>query len=359
MIHRDEGQDRAIVLVHGFAGHASWRSLVSQLIAHPALKSWDIHSFEYVSKWMPRWLRYRLAWSPGLAKIADAFSTYCSSTLNRYRHLSLFAHSAGGLVVQRALLDSEWLRDRTSHVALFGTPTGGVDAARRLAFLNPQLQDVATGSAFLRALQTDLAEKWKVPPFALRIVAAVDDVTVTQDSVFYDFPRSVRRTVPGDHVTMIQPARPDEAVVGLIVNLLSSPRLFLSYVREDEARVKEVFAALVRHEFTPWIDQRRLVPGDVWDSSIMTALKDSDRFLVFLSAAAIAELSRDGFFRHEVDIALSMQKERGAQSPFIVPVRVEAVELPGLLARHQWYDLFSGDPEGLAKSLETSTSKPT
>jgi len=33
--------------------------------------------------------------------------------------------------------------------------------------------------------------------------------------------------------------------------------------------------------------------------------------------------------------------------------------LPGLLARHQWYDLFSGDPEGLAKSLETSTSKPT
>lgn len=359
MIYRDEGHDRAIVLVHGFAGHASWRPLATQLIAHPALATWDIHSFEYVSQWVPRWLRYRLAWSPGLARVADAFATFCTSTLNRYRRLSLLGHSAGGLVVQRALMDSEWLRNRTSHVALFGAPTGGVESARWVGFLNPQARDLATGSAFLRTLQEDLAREWKEPPFALRIVAAVDDVTVTQDSVFHNFPRSVRRTVPGDHVTMIQPTQPDQAVVGVVVNLLSSPRLFLSYVREDEARVKEAFAALVRHEFTPWIDQRRLVPGDVWDSSIMAALRDSDRFLVFLSGAAIAELSRSGFFRQEVYAAISLQKERGARSAFIVPVRIEAVELPDLISRFQWYDLFSGDAEGLARSLETSTSKPT
>ncbi|EAQ75276.1 hypothetical protein WH5701_09339 [Synechococcus sp. WH 5701] len=358
MKYRDLASDSAIVLVHGFAGDKAWQPMIDQLLEHPNLTSWDIDSFQYVSSWMPRWLRYRLVWSPSLTNIADSFSTYCMSTLNRYKHLSLLGHSAGGLIIERALMDSEWLRNRVRHVALFGAPTGGVRAARRLAFLNPQLRDVAAESTFLRTLQADLSRQWKDPTFAWRIVAAVDDVTVLRESVFYDFPRAVRRTVPGDHVTMIQPTRQDEPVVGLVANLLCSPRLFLSYVREDEAIVKDVFATLVRHEFTPWIDQGKLVAGDVWDSKILEALRESDRFLVFLSAHAIAKLSGEGVFRHEVDTAVALQKERGAQSAFVVPVRLEDVPLPQDLASFQWYDLFTGSAEGLAKALEASTLKP-
>ena len=294
-----------------------------------------------------------------MGRVADAFVTHCRSTLNRYGSFAILAHSAGGLVALRALLDSEWLRKRTSHVVLLGTPTGGVPAARLFGMLSPQYGDLATGSSFLNALQDELALAWEEPPFALRVVAAIDDVTVTQDSVFHQFPESVQRVVPGDHVSMIQPQRPDAAVVGVVVNLLTSRRIFLSYVREDAARVTEVYRALESREFAPWIDQRSLTPGELWEASIGAALQESDCFLVFLSAAAIAELSREGVFRREVDTAIQIQEERGARSRFIVPVRIDELDLPEILARFQWYDLFSGNAEGLASLLEKITLNPT
>ena len=359
MEYRNEGHERTLVLVHGIAGETAWQPLARQLTVRRELQEWDIHSFEYVAKWKPRWLRFRLARSPDLGRVADAFVTHCRSTLNRYSSFAILAHSAGGLVAMRALLDSEWLRKRTSHVVLLGTPTGGVPAARLFGMLSPQYRDLATGSSFLNALQHELASAWEEPPFALRVVAAIDDVTVTRDSVFHQFPESVQRVVPGDHVSMIQPQRPDADVVGVVVNLLTSRRIFLSYVREDSARVTEIYRALERHEFAPWIDQRSLTPGELWKASIESALQESDCFLVFLSAAAIAELSWEGVFRREVDTAIQIQEKRGARSRFIVPVRIDELDLPDKLARFQWYDLFSGNAEGLADLLEKITLNPT
>jgi pimeloyl-ACP methyl ester carboxylesterase len=353
MEYRNEGHDGTLVLVHGIAGETAWQPLVRQLTERPELQGWDIHSFEYVAKWAPRWLRFRLARSPDFERVADAFVTYCRSTLNRYGRFAILAHSAGGLVALRALLDSEWLRKRTSHVALLATPAGSVPAARLLRMLSPQYRDLATNSSFLSTLQEKMASEWQEPPpFALRVVAAIDDVTVTRDSVFHRFPESVRRVVPGDHVTMIQPQQADAAVVGVVVNLLTSPRVFLSYVREDAARVTEVYRALESREFAPWIDQRRIRLGEEWEDSIGSALRESECFLVFLSGAAIAELSQERVFRREVDTAIRIQKERGARSRFIVPVRIEDVALPDELARFQWYDLFTGNAEGLASLLE-------
>jgi hypothetical protein len=94
-------------------------------------------------------------------------------------------------------------------------------------------------------------------------------------------------------------------------------------VREDAGRVAEVLRAIERHEFAPWIDQRSLKPGEVWENLTKTALRDSDRL------------------------------------PFIVPVRIDNLDLPSELARYQWYDLFSGNADGLVNLLERSTLNPT
>jgi pimeloyl-ACP methyl ester carboxylesterase len=359
MNYRDEGHKHTLVLVHGFAGEAAWRPLVTQLMERPELNSWDIHSFEYPARWLPRLQRFRLVMSPDLESVADLFSTHCRSTLNRYQSIAILAHSGGGLVVLRALLDNKWLWERTTHVALFGTPIGGAKLARILAPVIPQLRDMKPESPFLMSLEEGLASKWQDPPITLRVVAGSDDKEALQDSVFHRFPESIRRTVSGHHISMINPERPNPEVVGVVVNLLSSRQLFLSYVRQDEERVMEVFDVFKRREFTAWIDQRKLKPGDVCENSIKSEIRASDRFLVFLSAAAIAKLSKDSVFKREVDEAIDIQTKRGKGSRFIVPVRIDNQALPSKLARYQWYDLFSGDADGLANLLERSTSNPT
>ncbi|MCK7492069.1 MAG: toll/interleukin-1 receptor domain-containing protein [Comamonadaceae bacterium] len=91
-------------------------------------------------------------------------------------------------------------------------------------------------------------------------------------------------------------------------------------MREDAGRVAEVLRALERHEFAPWIDQRSLEPGEVWENLTKTALRDSDRL------------------------------------PFIVPVRIDNLDLPRANSRDtRRYDLFSGNADGLVNLLERST----
>ena len=360
--YRDQGRKRSLVLVHGLSGEESWRPLLDQLMVLPELEGWDIHAFGYVTRWLPRWLRYRLVSAPDLARLANVFATYCQSNLSRYRNLAVLGHSAGGLIALDALLRYDWLRERTTHLALLGAPVGGVGAARLLGPVSPQFRDLTRGSRFLLDLQRRLDTEPLPRSYALRVVAGTDDTTLLMPSVFAHFHESVQRTVPGDHVSMIQPTGPDATIVRVIVDLLTSPRIFLSYVREDQDAVIKVFDALQARELLPWMDQRRLEPGEIWHASIMEALRSSDRFLVFLSPTSSAELKRDGVFLQEVETAIGIQDERGEPSPFVIPVRLPDLndsDIPPQLARYQMFDLSHRGSDDLAHFLETTTAGST
>jgi hypothetical protein len=56
----------------------------------------------------------------------------------------------------------------------------------------------------------------------------------------------------------------------------TKPRVFIAYVQEDLAFAKKLYLALEENGFRPWLDKKRLMPGQSWPRAIETAIQTSD-----------------------------------------------------------------------------------
>jgi hypothetical protein len=169
-------------------------------------------------------------WSadPDLDEVALKLQTDAKAgALKDYKSLCLIAHSMGGLAVQRALLNDKSLRDRTSHVFLFGTPSGGLKKASLVRILKPQLRDMARDSDFIRTLRGDWdgrfsAKNGKRLPFRFFAVGGERDEFVSFESSLGPFPDDAypacRYVVPGNHVQIVKPESADSESARLVVN---------------------------------------------------------------------------------------------------------------------------------------------
>jgi hypothetical protein len=89
---------------------------------------------------------------------------------------------------------------------LFGTPSAGLTRAQFVAFLKPQLGDLAHGSAFITKLRTDWRRRFgHRRPFELLTIAGERDVFVPTSSSLDPFPRRLCAVVPGDHLQIVKP----------------------------------------------------------------------------------------------------------------------------------------------------------
>ena len=108
--------ERAAVFLHGFSGDRddTWDRLPGLL--GTAVADWDIYTLGYATTFRPDFLG---VWSadPDLPILATMMTTQASiDPLRRYGSLAVVAHSMGGLIVQRALVDDPELADRTDKV---------------------------------------------------------------------------------------------------------------------------------------------------------------------------------------------------------------------------------------------------
>ena len=107
---RDEKQDRAIILIHGFSGesHSTFGMMPAFLAGNPALYEWDIHCFGYPTALRPD-ITGVWAADPDLTTLAGFLTTALQDLIfKRYRQFALIGHSMGGLIIQRALLDGSF-----------------------------------------------------------------------------------------------------------------------------------------------------------------------------------------------------------------------------------------------------------
>ena len=141
--HRCTSARAAIVLVHGFGGNAeaTWGLFPELLKKEPRLQNWDVFSLGYSTS-----LAFDLAgvWSadPEIITLGGLIQTVTDvAPLDRYGSLAILAHRMGGLLVQRALLSNAALRERVSHLLLFGTPSAGLERASPFQFWKRQVRD--------------------------------------------------------------------------------------------------------------------------------------------------------------------------------------------------------------------------
>jgi len=105
---------------------------------------------------------------------------------------------------------------------------------------------------------------------------------------------------------------------------MPSPRIFISYAREDEDVAEELYQFLKSSGADPWLDKHQLVPGDAWKSEIKRAISNSDFFVACLRP----EDDRRGFHHVEVRLALAEAECRPPDKAFIIPFIVKPCELP-------------------------------
>jgi pimeloyl-ACP methyl ester carboxylesterase len=220
---REEKNERALIFIHGFQGRADQTfGLFPAFVAgHPSLFKWDIFSFGYPTSLAPD---ITGVWSadPDL----DALSVLLRTSLKLgqfqgYSKLAIIAHSMGGLVVQRALLDAG-LNDRISHVLLFGTPSNGLWKAGLAKLFKRQARDMTKGGPFITKLRSDWTSGFgTAPPFRFLAVAGARDQFVPPESSVGPFDSTLQAFVDGNHLEMVKPERLGSDSALLVLNMLT------------------------------------------------------------------------------------------------------------------------------------------
>lgn len=220
---RNTGSQAAIVFIHGFLGDPSstWRGFPGFLLEEPCLKNWDVFSFGYTTR--ARW-DFLGIWEadPSISIVAGLLRTTAGlSPLDRYEALALVAHSMGGLLAQRSLVDQREFARRVQFVLLFGTPSNGLVKALPGRVAKQQLNDMAVGSTFLGDLRKRWAELFgSGSPFYFRAIAGETDQFVPPLTSHDPFPSEVREVVPGNHLSMVKPDSASNLSVQLVIRAI-------------------------------------------------------------------------------------------------------------------------------------------
>ena len=208
----------AIVFIHGFTGHCqeTWREFPDLIKKDTTLARWDIYSFGYNGTSLFPGIRGIYKSAAPLTTLANLFRTTMShGRFEQYGELAVVSHSMGGLILQRAILDDQILRQRLRFAFLFGTPNNGAKVPWFLSLFHKQLSDMSENSEFITGLRSNWNEQFgQEHSFELVVVDAEQDEWVWHPS--HDvFPHAEKYVVPGDHVSMVKPTGfDDESGVG-------------------------------------------------------------------------------------------------------------------------------------------------
>jgi hypothetical protein len=124
-------------------------------------------------------------------------------------------------------------------------------------------------------------------------------------------------------------------------------QVFIAYVKEDGDAASRLFDDLAAAGFDPWMDVRRLVPGQNWPRAIECAIESS---AFFISCYSERSVSKRGGFQSEIRYALDCARRTPLDDIFIVPVRLGPCRVPRSLQRElQNIDLFPDWGQGVAR----------
>jgi hypothetical protein len=116
---------------------------------------------------------------------------------------------------------------------------------------------------------------------------------------------------------------------------------FLCYAKENSTAVRE-FREHMKAEpwIDPWFDEEDILPGQMWEERVTEGVHNSHAVIVFLSSIAVKS---EGFFQKELKLALDAAAEKPDGTIFIIPIRLDACDVPERLMPYQYVDYFGDE----------------
>jgi hypothetical protein len=125
------------------------------------------------------------------------------------------------------------------------------------------------------------------------------------------------------------------------------PRIFIAYASEDWRAAERLYMDLKRRGYSPWLDRRKLLPGQNWPRSIQDAIENSDFFIACFSRHSV---NKRGSFQAEIRYALDCARRIPLDDVFFMPVRLDDCAVPRRIQREmQYIDLFPEWAPGVDK----------
>jgi hypothetical protein len=135
-----------------------------------------------------------------------------------------------------------------------------------------------------------------------------------------------------------------------VLTLADRLHIFLSYAPADRQAVRNLYWRLHTDTFKPWMDSEDLLAGQDWRQTITKAIRDSDFIIVCLSNHVV---SKTGHFNKEMKLALDIADEQPEGTIFLIPLKLEACDLPDRLSHLHPVNLFEKDGfERLLRALQ-------
>ena len=118
---------------------------------------------------------------------------------------------------------------------------------------------------------------------------------------------------------------------------------FISYSKINRTAARD-FAAKLKAEgwIDPWFDEEDILPGQLWEETVTTGVRNSHAVIILLSKAAV---SSEGFFQREIRLALDTASEKPDGTIFIIPIRLNDCDVPDMLKIYQYVDYFGGEEQ--------------
>ncbi|HVW85197.1 MAG TPA: toll/interleukin-1 receptor domain-containing protein [Bryobacteraceae bacterium] len=128
------------------------------------------------------------------------------------------------------------------------------------------------------------------------------------------------------------------------------PRVFIAYAVEDVMLAQRLYSALEARGYAPWLDRRKLLPGQNWPRRIQEAIQSADFFIACFSRHSV---NKRGGFQAEIRYALDCANRIPLDHVFLIPVRFDACRVPERIQREtQYVDLFPDWEGGVARIQE-------
>jgi hypothetical protein len=132
-------------------------------------------------------------------------------------------------------------------------------------------------------------------------------------------------------------------------------RIFIAYATEDFVAAERLFDILRSRGYAPWLDRRRLLPGQNWPRRIEDAIASADYFIACFSSRSV---KKRGGFQAEVRYALDCASRLPIDDEFLIPVRLDDCRVPARIQREtQYVDLFPDLDAGVERVIATISSR--
>lgn len=133
-------------------------------------------------------------------------------------------------------------------------------------------------------------------------------------------------------------------------------QVFLCHASGDKAEVRALYRRLKAENWLySWLDEEELLAGQNWEREITLAVKTSDAVIVCLTQKAVSEA---GFRHKEITFALDKADEQPEGQIFVIPIKLEACQLPERLHHLHAIDYFEErGHERLLRALRVRAEK--